>query len=71
MKDNNNKGTANLQNGDATIKYQKNEKIENNKGTIIPSTGGMGTTVLYIAGALLILAAAAVLLLKKYFHKEA
>ena len=46
MKDNNNKGTANLQNGDATIKYQKNEKIENNKGTIIPSTGGMGTTVI-------------------------
>ena len=37
----------------------------------LPATGGMGTTVLYIAGALLILAAAAVLLLKKYFHKEA
>ena len=43
----------------------------NKKGTELPSTGGMGTTVLYIAGALLILAAAAVLLLKKYFHKEA
>lgn len=46
-------------------------QVVNNKGTELPSTGGMGTTILYIAGALLILAAAAVLLLKKYFHKEA
>ena len=45
--------------------------VKNNAGTVLPSTGGMGATVLYIAGALLILAAAAVLLLKKYFHKEA
>ena len=51
--------------------YKNGVQIVNKKGTELPSTGGMGTTVLYIAGALLILAAAAVLLLKKYFHKEA
>lgn len=62
MKDNENKGTANLKNGDATIKYQKNEKIENNKGTIIPSTGGMGTTVFMVAG-IVIMACAVVTLM--------
>ena len=45
--------------------------VINYNGTELPNTGGMGTTVLYIAGALLLLAAAAVLLLKKYFRKEA
>ena len=63
MKDNNNKGTANLQNGDATIKYQKNEKIENNKGTIIPSTGGMGTTVFMVAGIVIMACAVVTLML--------
>lgn len=63
MKDNENKGTANLKNGDATIKYQKNEKIENNKGTIIPSTGGMGTTVFMVAGIVIMACAVVTLML--------
>lgn len=39
--------------------------IVNKSGSELPSTGGMGTTVLYTAGTLMILAAAAFLVMKK------
>lgn len=39
--------------------------IGNNAGTVLPSTGGMGTTVLYILGSAFLLAGAAVLLSRK------
>lgn len=39
--------------------------IVNKSGSELPSTGGMGTTVLYAAGTLMILAAAAFLVMKK------
>lgn len=32
-------------------------KIANNKGSVLPSTGGIGTTIFYIAGGILIVAA--------------
>ena len=35
--------------------------VENNKGTELPSTGGMGTTVLYIVGGMLVILAGAYL----------
>jgi len=40
-------------------------QVVNNKGSELPETGGMGTTVLYAAGTLMILAAAAFLVMKK------
>lgn len=40
-------------------------KVVNYKGSELPSTGGMGTTVLYVAGTLMIIAAAAFLVMKK------
>lgn len=40
-------------------------QVVNNKGSSLPETGGMGTTVLYAAGTLMILAAAAFLVMKK------
>lgn len=40
-------------------------KVVNHKGSTLPSTGGMGTTVLYVAGTLMIIAAAAFLVMKK------
>ena len=40
-------------------------QVVNNKGSELPETGGMGTTVLYTAGTLMILAAAAFLVMKK------
>ena len=39
--------------------------VKNYKGSELPETGGMGTTVLYTAGTLMILAAAAFLVMKK------
>ena len=39
--------------------------IENKQGSILPSTGGMGTTILYIAGAILVIGAGVVLVSKK------
>ena len=40
-------------------------KVLNKSGSILPSTGGMGTTVFYIAGALLVLISGVVLIAKK------
>jgi len=41
------------------------DKVENNKGSVLPSTGGMGTTLFYIVGGALVAAAGILLLLKK------
>lgn len=40
-------------------------KVNNNSGSALPTTGGMGTTILYVAGAILVIAGAAVLVIKK------
>ena len=39
--------------------------IENVAGTILPSTGGMGTTIFYVAGGLLVVAAIVLLISKR------
>ena len=39
--------------------------IVNQSGTVLPSTGGMGTTILYIAGAILVLGAGILLVTKR------
>ena len=44
--------------------------IENNQGTELPSTGGMGTTILYVAGSILVLAAAILLVTKRRMNAE-
>ena len=40
-------------------------EINNQSGTELPSTGGMGTTVFYILGSVLVLGAAVVLVTRK------
>lgn len=40
-------------------------EVENKSGSILPSTGGIGTTIFYIAGALLVLISGVVLIAKK------
>lgn len=47
--------------GDVITKVE----VENKSGSILPSTGGMGTTIFYIAGALLVLISGVVLIAKK------
>lgn len=39
--------------------------IENNSGTELPSTGGMGTTIFYVIGGILVLAAAIILISRR------
>ena len=39
--------------------------VENNEGTVLPSTGGSGTTIFYVIGGLLIIGAAVVLVARR------
>lgn len=40
-------------------------KVENKSGTVLPSTGGMGTTMIYLVGAVLVLGSGVVLVTKR------
>lgn len=59
--------------GQRVIKVDKNgtlepvDKVEvqNNKGSLLPSTGGMGTTLIYVVGSILVLASGIVLFSKR------
>jgi fimbrial isopeptide formation D2 family protein/LPXTG-motif cell wall-anchored protein len=44
--------------------------VKNTAGSILPSTGGMGTTVLYVVGALLVVGAGALLASKKHTRDD-
>ena len=39
--------------------------VENNKGSELPSTGGIGTTIFYVAGIVLVLGAAAIIIARR------
>ena len=43
--------------------------VENNAGTELPSTGGMGTTIFYVLGSVLVLAAVVLLVTKKRMNR--
>lgn len=51
-------------NGDAFI-YVTIAEVENNTGTILPTTGGNGTSLIYFLGAVLALGSGVVLITKK------
>ena len=40
-------------------------EIENNTGTVLPSTGGIGTTIFYVIGAILVIGAGVVLVSRR------
>lgn len=48
--------------------YQQVQQIENKSGATLPSTGGMGTTLLYIIGAILVVGAGVLLVARRRMH---
>lgn len=44
--------------------------VQNNQGTLLPSTGGMGTTLIYIIGAVLVLGAGILLVVKRRMNSD-
>ena len=58
--------------GDAFDTYEANDyqNVENNKGSVLPSTGGIGTTIFYIAGAVLVLGAAAIVIARRKAEQD-
>ena len=59
---------------DATGKYDSAQDaiadVQNNSGSTLPSTGGMGTTIFYVVGTILVLAAVVLLITKKRMHAD-
>ena len=41
------------------------DRVVNNKGTTLPSTGGIGTTIFYVLGGLLVVGAAVILVARR------
>ena len=50
--------------------YNGGIQIVNNSGTLLPATGGIGTTIFYVVGGILMAAAAVVLVTKKRMEKN-
>ncbi len=57
--------------GDTVTFEAVEEKVENSTGGLLPETGGIGTTIFYIVGALLVVGAAILLITKKRMSAEA
>lgn len=45
--------------------YQQTQKVENKAGSTLPSTGGMGTTIFYVLGAVLVVGAVVLLVTRR------
>ena len=45
-------------------------RVNNQSGTELPSTGGMGTTIFYVAGSILLIGAAVLLITKRRMGKR-
>lgn len=57
-------GTGNVADGNVTV------AIKNSIGNTLPSTGGMGTTLIYAAGGIMVLLAVVLLVTKKRMHNN-
>lgn len=57
-------GQVKVKNGDAYDEVTQ-VKVENKSGTVLPSTGGTGTTMIYLVGAVLVLGSGVVLATKR------
>lgn len=57
--------TANPTWEESGVKMGVNLKVPNYKGTVLPTTGGMGTTLFYVLGSILVIGAVVLLVTKK------
>lgn len=64
LSDGNSEASGNLTEGSVAL------TVENHKGAVLPSTGGMGTTILYVVGGVLVLGAGIALIVKKRMKNE-
>ena len=58
-------GTGDVTFTSDTVAGSIETSVENNKGTVLPSTGGIGTTIFYILGGLLVVGAAVILVARR------
>lgn len=63
-----NNGESNTNTG--TIKQLITMNVDNNKGTTLPTTGGIGTKIFYIVGGMLVVGSGAALVIKKRVGKD-
>lgn len=56
--------------GEAVVNMEMTATVENSQGTLLPSTGGIGTTIFYVVGGILVAAAGVLLITKKRMSKE-
>ena len=67
--------TGNTTSGEITFTANEDKSelatnVINKKGSTLPSTGGMGTTIFYVVGTILVLAAVVLLITKKRMHAD-
>lgn len=68
--DDNGNITTNATPNEQNNHYEVTSTITNNKGTVLPSTGGIGITIFYVVGGLLMVGAAILLITKKRMHNN-
>ncbi len=57
--------------GVALATVENSVQIQNKKGSTLPSTGGIGTTMFYVGGGVLVAGAGVLLITKKRAKKDA
>ena len=62
--------TTDLTKADETIPAAKKISVINEQGSVLPSTGGIGTTIFYVIGAVLVIGAAVLLITKRRMSAE-
>ncbi len=64
-------GDGNTVTTETIVGYNVSVTVENNSGTELPSTGGIGTTIFYIIGGVLVVGAVVVLVTRRRVNHEA